>query len=77
MSIEYTSDFAALDPFFQITQKGLERLVDGAHFFDLLAADAVFEFVISVPSYPRRVVARQAVADLYRAAFLSALEPSR
>jgi ketosteroid isomerase-like protein len=66
MSIEDTADFAALDPFFQIIQKGLEGLVDGEHFFDLLAENAVFEFVISVPSYPRRVVGRQAVADLYR-----------
>jgi ketosteroid isomerase-like protein len=66
MSIDSTSDFAALDPFFQIIQKGLEGLVDGEHFFSLLAEDAVFEFVISVPGYPRRVVGRQAVADLYR-----------
>jgi ketosteroid isomerase-like protein len=66
MSIDNASDFAALDPFFQIIQKGLEGLVDGEHFFDLLADDAVFEFVISVPGYPRRVVGRQAVADLYR-----------
>jgi ketosteroid isomerase-like protein len=66
MSIDNTSDFAALDPFFQIIQKGLEGLVDGEHFFNLLAEDAVFEFVISVPGYPRRVVGRQAVADLYR-----------
>jgi uncharacterized protein len=66
MSIDNTSDFTALDPFFQIIQKGLEGLVDGEHFFNLLAEDAVFEFVISVPGYPRRVVGRQAVADLYR-----------
>ena len=66
MSIDDISDFAALDPFFQIIQKGLEGLVDGEHFFDRLADDAVFEYVVSVPGYPRRVVGRQAVADLYR-----------
>jgi uncharacterized protein len=66
MSVGGTSDFAALDPFFQIIQRGLEGLVDGEHFFDLLAEDAVFEFVVSVPGYPRRVAGRQAVADLYR-----------
>jgi uncharacterized protein len=66
MSIDNTSDFAGLDPFFQIIQKGLEGLVDGEHFFNLLAEDAVFEFVISVPGYPRRVVGRKAVANLYR-----------
>jgi ketosteroid isomerase-like protein len=41
-------------------------LVDGAHFFDLLAEDVVFEYVITVPGYPRRVEGRQAVAKLYR-----------
>jgi hypothetical protein len=36
------------------------------HFFDLLAEDAVFEFVITVPGYPRRVEGRAALAELYR-----------
>lgn len=39
--------FAALDPFFRIIQEGLAGLVDGEHFFDLLAEDAVFEYVPS------------------------------
>jgi uncharacterized protein len=42
------------------------ELVDGEHFFDLLAEDVVFEYVITVPGYPRRVEGRQAVAELYR-----------
>src|ERR1700730_7977570 len=58
--------FAALDPFFRAIEKGLEGLADGGHFFDLLAEDAVFEYVITVPGYPRRIVGRAAVADLYR-----------
>ena len=41
-------------------------LADGEHFFDLLAEDVVFEYVITVPGYPRRVEGRQAVAELYR-----------
>lgn len=60
------AEFAALDPFFRIVQEGLAGLVDGDHFFDLLAEDVVFEYVISVPGYPRRVRGRGAVADLYR-----------
>ncbi|MEV5531656.1 nuclear transport factor 2 family protein [Streptomyces prunicolor] len=59
-------DFAALDPFFRIVQEGLADLVDGDHFFELLAEDVVFEYVVSVPGYPRRVQGRAAVADLYR-----------
>ena len=66
MPVDNVADFAALDPFFQIIGEGLAGLVDGEHFFDLLAEDVIFEFVISVPGYPRRVEGRQAVAELYR-----------
>jgi uncharacterized protein len=59
-------DFKALDPFFRIIEKGLDGIADGAHFFDLLADDVVIEYVITVPDYPRRVVGRLAVAELYR-----------
>src|SRR5260370_8251436 len=60
------ADFRALDPFFRIIEEGVAGLVDGEHFFDLLAEDVVFEYVITVPGYPRRVEGRQAVAELYR-----------
>jgi hypothetical protein len=36
--------FKALDPFFNIVQMGLAGLVDGDHYFDTIADDAVFEF---------------------------------
>ena len=60
------SDFQALDPFFRIIEEALAGLADGAHFFDLLAEDVVFDFIITVPGYPRHVVGRAAVAELYR-----------
>ena len=63
---EGMGEFAALDPFFRIVQEGLAGLVDGDHFFELLAEDVVVEYVVSVPGYPRRVEGRGAVADLYR-----------
>jgi ketosteroid isomerase-like protein len=59
-------NFAALDPFFRIIEKGLGGLVDGPHFFDLLDEGVIVDYVVSVPGYPRRVVGREAVADLYR-----------
>jgi ketosteroid isomerase-like protein len=59
-------DFRALDPFFRVIEDGLAGLVDGEHFFDLLAEDVVFEYIITVPGYPRRVLGRHAVAELYR-----------
>jgi ketosteroid isomerase-like protein len=59
-------DFTPLDPFFRIIEKGLDGLVDGRHFFELLDEDVIVDFVISVPGYPRRVVGREALAELYR-----------
>ena len=59
------SNFGADGPFFRVIREGLEGLVDGEDYFDLLADDVVFEYVISVPGYPRRVEGRQGVIDLY------------
>ena len=59
-------DFRALDPFFRIIEQGLQDLADGEHFFDLLADDVVFDFVITVPDYPRRVIGRDNLIELYR-----------
>ena len=66
MSVDRSDDFRALDPFFRVIEEGLAGLVDGRHFFDLLAEDVVFEFVITVPDYPRRVTGRNNLAELYR-----------
>jgi ketosteroid isomerase-like protein len=59
-------EFTALDPFFRVIEEGLNGLAGPGHFFDLLADDVVFEYVITVPGYPRRVQGRAAVAELYR-----------
>jgi hypothetical protein len=45
-------DFGALEAFFRIIEQGLQGLADGEHFFELLADDVVFDFIISVPDYP-------------------------
>ena len=60
------ADFAALDPFFRIIEKGLDGLAGPGHFFDLLAEDVTIDYVITVPGYPRHVEGRAAVAELYR-----------
>jgi hypothetical protein len=49
MTVDNLEDFKALEPFFQVIEDGLAGLVDGSHFFDLLADDVVFEFIITVP----------------------------
>jgi ketosteroid isomerase-like protein len=65
-TINDLGDFKALEPFFRIIEQGLDGLVDGGHFFDLLTDDVVFDYIITVPNYPRHVVGRDAVAELYR-----------
>jgi hypothetical protein len=47
--------FAALDPFFDVVQKGLEGLVDGQHFFDTVADEAIFEFRYHFPGWPQKL----------------------
>ena len=65
-SISHLDDFRALEPFFRVVEEALVGLADGAHFFDLLADEVVFDYIITVPGYPRHVVGRAAVAELYR-----------
>jgi ketosteroid isomerase-like protein len=57
--------YAALDPFFEVIQKGLGGIVDGEHYFDTIADDAVFEFRYDFPGWPRRIEGRVALMELY------------
>jgi ketosteroid isomerase-like protein len=57
--------FSALDPFFAIVMRGLAGLVDGDHYFDAIAPEAVFEFRYRFPGWPTKVVGREALMALY------------
>jgi len=57
--------FAALDPFFDIVMRGLTGLVDGDHYFDTIAPDAVFEFRHRFRGYPTKIVGHEALTALY------------
>lgn len=59
-------DFRALDPFFRIIEDGLRNYTDDEHFFDLLAEDVVFDFVITVPAYPPHIAGRDDLIELFR-----------
>jgi uncharacterized protein len=63
---ENMDEFRALDPFFRVIEEGLAGFVDGEHFFDMLAEDVVFDFIITVPDYPRHVVGRDNLIELFR-----------
>ena len=66
MAVDNIEDFHALEPFFRVIENGLAGLADGGHFFDHLADDVVFEFIITVPDYPRRIAGRDNLIELYR-----------
>jgi len=57
--------YAAMRPYFEVVAQGLDGLVDGTDFFDIHAEDVVVEFIITVPTYPRRIVGREALAELH------------
>ena len=57
--------FTALDPFFRVVQQGLAGLVDGSHYFDTIADNAVFEYRYIFPGYPQKIVGREALMSLY------------
>jgi len=57
--------FKALDPFFKVVQKGLSEFVDGEHYFDAIADDALFEFRYNFPGWPQAVRGRANLMALY------------
>ena len=57
--------FEALDPFFAVVMEGLRALVDGDHFFDTLADDALFEFRYHFPGWPLTVRDRGNLVDSF------------
>jgi ketosteroid isomerase-like protein len=50
--------FEALNPFFEVTLRGLSGLVDGEHYFDTFAEDAIFESRYHFPSWPATIQGR-------------------
>jgi ketosteroid isomerase-like protein len=57
--------YAAMRPYFEVVAEAVSGLVDGIDFFDMHAEDVVVEYIITVPDYPRRIVGREALAELY------------
>jgi hypothetical protein len=75
--VDADTPFGANSPFYRLIKEGLDGLADGDDYFDLLADDVVFEYVISVPGYPRRVEGRQNPRRPFRAAPYSTLGVAR
>src|SRR6266700_5454157 len=56
----------SLAPFFDIVQRGLASHVDGDHYFDTIADNAVFEFRYIFPGWPQKLDSREALINLAR-----------
>ena len=65
MTARDMAKYAAMRPYFDVVTEALDGLVDGDDFFDIHADDVVVEYIITVPDYPRRIVGREALAELY------------
>ena len=50
--------FEALNPFFEVVMEGLRGLVDGDHYFDTFAEDAIFESRYHFPGWPLTIRGR-------------------
>ena len=50
--------FEALNPFFGVVLTGLQGLVDGKHYFDTFAEDALFESRYHFPGWPPTIRGR-------------------
>ncbi len=53
--------YGAAEPYFDLVRRALDGLVDGEHFFDIVADDVAYEVLYDFPGWPRLIRGR---ADL-------------
>lgn len=53
------------EPFYRIVMEGLKGEVDGAHFWDAVAENAVFEFLYNIPGFTNKIKGRKAYMDWF------------
>ncbi len=53
------------EPFYNIIMEGLKGEVDGAHFWDAVGEDAVFEFLYNFPGFPNKINGRKNYMDWF------------
>jgi ketosteroid isomerase-like protein len=54
-------------PYFDLVRGALGNLVDGEHFFDIVAGDIVYEVLYDIPGWPRVINGRTALMSAFRA----------
>lgn len=53
------------DPFFNIVMEGLKGEVDGDHFWDAVADDAIFEFLYHFPGFTTKMEGKKVYMDWF------------
>jgi len=53
------------EPFYSIIMEGLKGEVDGEHFWDAVAENAVFEFIYNFPGFTNKIEGRDAYMDWF------------
>jgi uncharacterized protein len=53
------------EPFFGIIMEGLKGEVDGEHFWDAIAENAVFEFLYNFPGFANKIKGRKAYMNWF------------
>jgi ketosteroid isomerase-like protein len=53
------------EPFYSIIMEGLKGEVDGEHFWDAVAENAVFEFLYNFPGFANKIKGRNAYMDWF------------
>jgi uncharacterized protein len=53
-------------PFFDLVRDALGALVDGKHFFDIVADDIIYEVLYNVPGWPRLIKGRTNLMAAFR-----------
>lgn len=62
---EYTA-YAPVDPCFDLVRWALGDIVDGAHFFDVVTDDVVYEVLYDFPGWPRVIQGWTALMAQFR-----------
>ncbi|MCK9916220.1 nuclear transport factor 2 family protein [Microbacteriaceae bacterium K1510] len=58
--------YAPADPYFDLVRGALGDLVDGKHFFDIVAEGLVYEVLYDFPGWPRVTKGRADLMDQFR-----------
>ena len=53
------------EAFYRIIMEGLKGEVDGEHFWNAVAKDAVFEFLYNIPGFTNKIEGRKAYMDWF------------